>query len=329
MSFNFIAGFAGQDDPDISRSFILPSCRIGRNTQIVASPRCWGCMGLPVSAQENLNCQQTSEELGEWSRDKINCSLKCLGWWLQTNGWFATCFETPTRDNMTTMMTPMARIRVRRVRGTGRASGWKGFGRPTWWKEGPWRRGAWIGTWITIAIHSPPQRSWIHWKSANGWWQWMTCDMCFFIWHLKGVSLFPSSDLKAVLAPGQLQSQLLSPALLWESALHTAPMARSKQNGMWDVSVSARFAMADLWLAVRSNWSELLLPLLRWIARIPHPLQHVVFAGLRVLNKHFNHHPTRQNAQFFHHVTPIHFKPWQQRPQSESLMLGAKWPLTT
>ena len=93
MSFNFIAGFAGQDDPDISPSFILPSCWIGRNTQIVASPHC-GCMGFPVSAQENLNCQQTSEELGEWSRNKTNCSLKCLGWWFQTNGWFATCFET-------------------------------------------------------------------------------------------------------------------------------------------------------------------------------------------------------------------------------------------
>ena len=30
--------------------------------------------------------------------------------------------------------------------------------------------------------------------------------------------------------------------------------------------------------------------------------------------KHLNHHPTRQDAQFFHHVTPINFKPWQQTP---------------
>ena len=144
--------------------------------------------------------------------------------------------------------------------------------------------------------------------------------------HLLFSILFPSSDhlkITAPLAPGQLRSQLLSPALLWESAWRTG----ARRTNMGWFCVPARFIMVDLWLTVRFNWSEshyiitynyhiyYHLYLLLWIARKNAFITTFCFCRSTCFKKkHLNHHPTRQDAQFFHHVTPINFKPWQQTP---------------
>ena len=134
---------------------------------------------------------------------------------------------------------------------------------------------------------------------------WLRHVLYCFIIHLLASSFFHpfpilwSSKNHCPLAPGQLRSQLLSPALLWESAWRTG----ARRTNMGWFCVPARFIMVDLWLTVRFNWSEShyiitynyhILPYITIciccceLQGRTHSLQHFVFAGPRVLRRNIS-----------------------------------------
>ena len=230
-----------------------------------------------------------------------------------------------------TMMTMVMRwwSLMIRVWCIGRASGWKGFGSPTWWKElGPWNLFLW---WTLGSTAAHPGSL----EISQAFRLWVTIHDLDILRHvLSSISLhllfsilFPSSDHLKITAPLSSRTASKSAAFtrapLGKCLAHRRTGARRTKMGWF--CVPARFIMVDLWLTVRFNWSELhyiiihiitiYYHLLLWIARnTPFITTFCFCRSTRFKKKHLNHHPTRQDAQFFHHVTPINFKPWQQTP---------------